>query len=541
MTESYPLQPGWNSIWLHQDCTYVPIETLLAAEPAIEEVWHWNAFGSTTQFITAPSAPVSSDVSWNVWRRGNAGASTLARMPGNSAYLIKVADGTAPFTLSLTGKPVTPRYIFQSDGLNLLGFPMQIPDSGSERNVERFFSFSDILKSNPPVFQYVGGPLRDTAPKNPAQITTPRVTAIARGKAYWVNATGFTDYYGPLRISARGDGVQFGDRTNFATIRVKNVVDRTRNQSVDVTFTPAASDAPPSGQPPIAGTVPLLVREDRSANTLDFTYVPLTGPVTKTLRPGEEIDLVVALDRGALTASPGAVYQSLLRVTDSLGLMSVNLPVSAVTSSFTGLWIGSAEVSTVDQIIGQDRQPEAVTPAKFPIRLIMHRGSDGATTLLQQVYVGTANGTPIASTAEAPLRTANAPKIARFSSSTFPLDLKVAGTGQVATSGLLTFNVGLGHNSASNPFIHTYHPDHDNLDGRFENQLPAGAESYEISRAISLNFEPAAAGAADPGWGSTTVGGTYSETITGLRATPITISGAFILRRVTDVQTLTSP
>jgi hypothetical protein len=38
----------------------------------------------------------------------------------------------------------------------------------------------------------------------------------------------------------------------------------------------------------------------------------------------------------------------------------------------------------------------------------------------------------------------------------------------------------------SNPFLHTYHPDHDNLDPFFERQLPQGSESYTVARTIRL-------------------------------------------------------
>ena len=34
----------------------------------------------------------------------------------------------------------------------------------------------------------------------------------------------------------------------------------------------------------------------------------------------------------------------------------------------------------------------------------------------------------------------------------------------------------------SNPFIHAYHPDHDNLDAKFENELVQGYESWGINR-----------------------------------------------------------
>ena len=42
---------------------------------------------------------------------------------------------------------------------------------------------------------------------------------------------------------------------------------------------------------------------------------------------------------------------------------------------------------------------------------------------------------------------------------------------------------------ASNPFLHTYHPDHDNLDNRddtFQTQLSAGKESYDLRRVMTL-------------------------------------------------------
>jgi hypothetical protein len=102
----------------------------------------------------------------------------------------------------------------------------------------------------------------------------------------------------------------------------------------------------------------------------------------------------------------------------------------------------------------------------------------------------------------------------------------------------LTFNVALGYTAATNPFVHTYHPDHDNLNARFESLLPPGEESFNISRTIRLDFQASLPGINDPGWGSTTLGGTYTETITGLRAEPITVSGSFLIHRVSDVSSL---
>ena len=43
---------------------------------------------------------------------------------------------------------------------------------------------------------------------------------------------------------------------------------------------------------------------------------------------------------------------------------------------------------------------------------------------------------------------------------------------------------------ASNPFLHTYHPDHDNLDAFFQNEQPIGYESYQIMRQFTLVISP---------------------------------------------------
>jgi hypothetical protein len=41
---------------------------------------------------------------------------------------------------------------------------------------------------------------------------------------------------------------------------------------------------------------------------------------------------------------------------------------------------------------------------------------------------------------------------------------------------------------ASNPFLRTYHPDHDNLDATFKQELPQGSESYtDLTRETALS------------------------------------------------------
>jgi hypothetical protein len=48
------------------------------------------------------------------------------------------------------------------------------------------------------------------------------------------------------------------------------------------------------------------------------------------------------------------------------------------------------------------------------------------------------------------------------------------------------------------------------------------------------------AGTSSSGWGSTVLGGTYSETVTGLHRDPLTVTGTFELRRVSELGSITT-
>ena len=66
VSESYPLKAGWNGIWLSQDCSDRPLETVLAQYPQITEIWRWNPLSSTVQYVNSPSQPIKSDAKWAV-------------------------------------------------------------------------------------------------------------------------------------------------------------------------------------------------------------------------------------------------------------------------------------------------------------------------------------------------------------------------------------------------------------------------------------------------------------------------------------------
>lgn len=557
VTESYPLKAGWNAIWLSQDASHQTIQNLVPV--TVEEVWRWNKLASNTQFTQSPAQPVQPDTQWLVWKNGFPTQSTMNKFGANAAYLIKVADGTPDFTLQLTGKPVPPRYRWASSGLNFLGFPMQTPDSVPARNFETFLSYSAELSAGPDLFKYVGGPIVN----NPEQITAPLFEPVSRGKAYWIRSAQFTNYYGPLHVTISPSAFAFGDTGTALAMRIKNVTE----QSVDAVLSPEASVSPPPGQSALAGSVPLRLRGSLNPSTGQFDYAAFTAPTVLTLGPGEERDVVFAVDRATMGGTPGDSFQSLVRITDSLNISRVDLPVSAVTTLRSGLWVGAAVVNKVDQItaapgpllpdgqgtVDESTDADADAPTTFPLRLILHRSDGGALKLLQQVYVGEDNsGNSIIADAESHLDATKLSTARRLSSSTLPLGEKVLGTGaDLGLSGTATFDFTLAHDAPTNPFLHTYHPDHDNKNAQFgpfvldtgpaPDFLVRSPESTSVKREIDLTFsnDPASLGLSDLGWGSTVLGGTYTEIITGLRAQKITVKGAFVLRRVSDIPTLT--
>jgi hypothetical protein len=120
----------------------------------------------------------------------------------------------------------------------------------------------------------------------------------------------------------------------------------------------------------------------------------------------------------------------------------------------------------------------------------------------------------------------------------FSAPILMAGAGEFG-AGKFTGEIGIGYDDPLNPFKHSYHPDHDNLDERFEEKIPEGTESFSITRVVELEFTEA-----DPerltlaGWGDNQFGGIYRERVTGLHTRTIHASGTFRLMQVSRVGVL---
>ncbi len=544
VTESYTLKPGWNAVWLPLDVTHEAIATFAPAE--IQELWRWNANEAGTFTDTPAGPPSQTQLQWSVWRRTDPVGTTLNTLTGNAAYLVRVSDAApASQVWNVKGKPLPPKFEWSSTGLNFVGFPTQNPveaplqaTGAAAPTFERFFGFDSVLAALPlasDVLYYNGGALSDVAPRNPRPYSSLN-TPMGRNVAYWVKATQFTNYYGPLRVEVnRETGLDFGQDLTSVSVRLTNMINLQQNQTVTVRLAPQASETAPSGQAAVAGIVPLKIRGDLNLTTGQYAFEDFSAPVTRALAPGKSTDVIFTVNRSSLTGASGSVFQSLLQISDTLGQTRMNLPVSATTTPRSGLWGGAAAIVKVDRLLGNTTTPNNVA-RPFPIRLLVHSNDAGQVRLLQQAYLGEQAGLPAVSAKESGF-TAPAKASSRASSSHFPTGMDLPGSGTVGLSGSVTFTVTLSHTDKSNPFLHAYHPDHDNLDERFEQVLPAAKEVPQITRSITLAFAAQSPTGFDPSWGSTTLGGTYTEVISGLRDRPVTISGSFTLQRASDAAT----
>jgi hypothetical protein len=575
VTQTLSLKAGWNAVYIHVDPSYSSLNTLVGADLSnpILEVWRWAPPSSTLQFVQSPQQPVEG-AQWMSWTRNSSDSQLLQTLVGNSAYLVRVATNVPTYTWTIKGRPLPPAYTWTTTGLNFLGFPtvpVNPPDFDS------FLSQVPDLQLNAEIYWYPGGEL---GTGNPARLYAMRTAKVNRGQAYWIRAgTVYNNYFAPFQLAISGSsGVNYRDSLSVFSFRLRNLT--ATNLTVNLGL--VASETPPTGQTNIVGTPTLWVRGALNTTNLTYSYTSLAtgGSYSWSLPPqglsGSDIEVVLGLDRTAMSGSVGALYAGVLRLRDSLGFAQVDMPVAAQVASSAGLWVGAASVTQVGQYLkryarggdnlavlgtnGQYTVTEITTnmgpvPQSFPLRLIVHNPEAGAgnAVLLQRAFVGMDAWTnAVVALSQSSLNPSTLSQARRISAAHLPWS---------ATNGCWTFDGALGQASnltasvildyadqASNPFLHTYHPDHDNLDTTFKNQLAKGAESYTVRRDITLSVQSAGSGSASFANSAQSLGGTYTESITvsglaragGTNDTRVFhVRGTFSLNRITSIPTLT--
>ena len=585
LTQTNELKAGWNAVYLHVDASFDTLHNLVGPGAStvtpIQEVWMWTPVPATHQFIQTPQEPIEVGSQWMSWKRAGSESSPLQRLTGNVACLVYV---TADYTWLVKGRPAVPNHQWTLSGMNFVGFPT-VP--AGPPSFEAFLSqaptglYQSVQSAGGGIYRYPGGELGQTSP---AMVSAYRTTVVRRGEAFWVRAGDlYHRYYGPFALVSPGTrGVDFGNSLGTSGLRLRNLT----AHDLTVTLELVPSEAPPDGQPTIAGTPSLLVRGTLNTTNLLYGYTNLavggfsSWLLTAAGLPGSEVEVVLGLNRSALVGNPGDQFAGTLRFTDSLGHSQVDAPVAATVASSAGLWVGGAAVTQVGQylktyetgtngalalstnaadfgayITTSINTNLGTVPRFYPLRLIVHNPTNGAgARLLQRVYLGPDAFTNfVVATRESVLHSGLLSQARRVSAAHLPWSEDNDGwafSGVLGAAATVTATVTLDYaDQASNPFLHSYHPDHDNRDALFQANLPQGVESHTVVRDITLEVTPPPDDFGSLTAGGQTLSGHYAETIRLLglaRAGGTTdtrefvIAGAFTLSRIAEVPLLTT-
>ena len=581
-TQSITLEPGWNAVYLHVDASHYGVADVTPAP--IDEIWLWNRISSGDRFMTDPATPSPSQ-DWASWNRIPLASDTLGKLIGNAAYLVRNSSGS-DYEWKIKGKPLPPTvasYGWTSRGVNLIGFstPETAPPMFSD-----YLLPVQRLADRGEFYRYDDG---DQDPGGDQDLTPTRFDAlfgsvtVDRGHAYWVRHEGeFNRYFGPFEV-VLGDptGIHFGDSLLRSSLRVRNHTDA--ELTVDLSL--LASEEAPVGEEDIDETkVPLLLRGDMNTTNLTFAAETFEAPRQITLAPkgqsGSEVELILGVDRSQMGNDTGTLYAGILRLSDTLGLAQMDLGVSAQPASDEGLWVGTAVVNQVGHYLKQYEEDAqgAVTlngdgtykvesiktdlgmvsqPAQ--LRLILHHGTYtnnvSGTRLMQRVFHGlNTQEEEILTTTQAALDSDQLASARRISAVHLPFTQENTFwdfTGDFAPGQSMTAVVTLGYTDhQSNPFLHTYHPDHDNLDPLYEKEQDRGLESYDLERSITLEFTASGEDFASRVSGEQQRSGIYTETIT-LKGSgsvqgndeetfELKTSGGFSINRISSIEALTA-
>ncbi len=519
------LDPGWNAVFLKIEPDTPDPAILFAGLPPGSSVWTWIGRGSTIEFIQDPSEDLGNLPGMRGWFRdeGNRILSNLELIQGNQAYLINVG-GAAFAKIDIDGIPSTRPTRWTPGSFNLVGFHVDVAGNGiptfdSWFSPSRAHENAAIFKLSSGTWTLVDAALEEIEPET----------------AYWVYCSKASTYQGPLDVvPSMREGFDFNDVLNRLSLKLANLNYDEGEPDVSVTLNVSPESS-----------LPLTYRSLNAAQG-KYEWAPVANLNPIVLSPGAERTLTLGIDRSGMASNE---VLGILNIT--CGGMDMDIPVRAlqpVQPSLTGLWIGSVALNTVNQVNSGDINTLSPAPAQMILRVLIHRDDTARVRLLKEVFMMARKTDP----ADRVLITTpdllhnydafilkNGEMVGRRIAAIgfdFQATSYIEFTGGLGTDATLNCNFTLGPEHPTNPFYHRYHPDHDNLE-----PMGSDPETWEVIRTISIDLDPAYppgnanAGLAPPaGWGTTMLGGVYTETIQGLHKNPVIISGPIELQRISD-------
>ena len=558
IVQNISLDPGWNAVFLEVEPENPDPAVAFAPDKftpnltGSASIWKWNPRTSTVEFIQNPEVPVPEESEWMVYYTGETPEyqfiSNLHAIHGGTPYLIYISGGAVEWTIS--GEPTIPHIDWKPNSFNFVGFHLM---SGQEPNFDHFFSAS---------LAHVGQEIYilDNVTGSWVQVTDPDTTSMVQGEGFWVYCNGSSEFTGPLSVQLeQGSGLHYDTMLLEQNLCVYN--NSASNKDVHLT---------------VNSTPPLYLYYwsfDEANNTAEWVEFPTASNLDLAIPAGEMQKLRLGVRRTDLT--PGNIYEDNMYITD--GDSWIRLPVSVIGINHNGLWVGDAVITKVSQPAATDNvntpEDERLIPRKtgseFSFRLILHADETGTVRLLSQViqmwqegtwkpdpndlgklivdepghFVLFTNDGLLPNYTGAAMRDGQ-PVGRRISSPAFPS--LTAGQGVMSGSAApgggfypsagnnLTMGITLVQDHPTNPFRHMFHPDH---------KVPG--QSFQVLRNITLTFSDEdsegrpVTGIPSLNWGSSEIGGIYEETLMGLHKEQINIQGTFVLRKVSNVETLT--
>ena len=561
VVQDLQLDPGWNAVYLRVDAPVeerirllerAGVSTVLmqsaTARSSVEDIdavlagedWPEAAMWTGREIDTGDGAAV------------HAAAEALA---AGRCYLME-AGARRRIEVRLTGPPSARVQRWRGLAGALFAAP-----GDDESTVGAYFEASPVLR---------GADAYTLAPEDgwlPVEDERP----LDRNGCLFVTAPGLSRYQGPIEVSAtEGQGLVF---TDDATEHYLRIVNRTGEAASLTLSTPRfpqegegeglpalfawsperaaaiASRSLPGGGPEVAENMKPWGAIDENG-----TAISIPGGNTLHLRVGANIPAALDWSRGAgesegpvrsVLSVRGAGVRYELPVTIDLGPLALS---GERDTALVGLWVGDVLVDRVSYA-GSNGSPLMPVSEPFLFRFILHRGGDGECSVLSDAIVmQPADGARYVLTDEdAALDRVGRGETARWRVRTVAYVTDGAVGAEPGPSGnvaeclvpdsSVSFRLRLDYDHPLNPDVHGAHPDHDNLNERYEAKLPEGAEAATIERVftISVAGRPSPREYA-PDWSTARIVGNFSEAITGVHSRELRTAGRFFLRRLSDVE-----
>ena len=506
-TQDVALEPGWNAVYILVDAPLDQRKQMLLAARV-------DAIGArSSPGLSGPPFEVESaletakwyaDPLWVVREFAPEAVETAARalVPGR-CHLIR-AGASAPSVSALRGPPSARRQVWH--GMAGALFSPSVP--GDRRpSLSEFFEPSSVLD---------GGIVYGLTPDDGwRRVPDLDARTVAPGDCFFIQTPRYSDFQGAAQARVSGsDTASFNAETTRRLLRLHN---RLRTPARFTLSSPGFPDE--SGAPPrpalFIWNAEKSAKEAGDADPMvaaDIGWEPLPpegGPLTRVVPARDTLDLRIGANMpGAVRwarsegAEDKARIDSVLRVETegNTTLVPVTFDVPTAQPALTGLWVGDAAITHVGRSAPGATDVEPVT-RPFLMRLIVLKQSDGACALLSDAIEleEDADGQRVLATDEAMAKSLardGAVPVRRFRSVAYvtrgPLreDRSTDPAAQrldcLERGSEVAFTLVLDHDDLLNPDLHVAHPDHDGLDERYENDLPANVESRRFERNLRL-------------------------------------------------------